>query len=72
MESSRYSKQEKQQGHDASCQPTDAPRAATMRGAMAKGQAEASMSRTANAKTPSVRTGEEDWARECLFDCYNG
>jgi hypothetical protein len=78
MVSSRYSAQEMKQWHDASCEPQDAPRAKAARGAMAKGQADARMNRTANARDakhrtmPSQRTGADDWARECLFDCYNG
>ncbi|HZQ05010.1 MAG TPA: hypothetical protein VFD70_00405 [Anaerolineae bacterium] len=40
----------------------------------AKGQSERAMSRTPNAATPtpSKATMHDDWARECLFDCYNG
>ncbi len=40
----------------------------------AKGQADRMMSRTPNAAAPkpSKATMHDDWARECLFDCYNG
>lgn len=71
MFSSHYAQREMQLQHDASWQQNDAPHATTKSGAMAKGQAEVVASRTANAKMNRQTHGDEDWARECLFDCYN-
>jgi hypothetical protein len=49
----------------------DAPRHTATRGSMAKGQAEPTQTRSATADS-SHQPQNEDWANECLFDCYNG
>jgi hypothetical protein len=75
MFNSRYSAGEYQQWQDACADgmasELDA-HAKPSRASMAKGQAEPKTSRTATAKTQSQKPGLQDWASECLFDCYNG
>jgi hypothetical protein len=78
MFNSRYSEPEMQQWHDAcldSTKPgTDAVRHNDARISMAKGQAEKHQSRTTTAmmQASQTQTPKQDWAGECLFDCYNG
>jgi len=80
MLASRYSEMEMNQWDHACAQPMDcvstAPRAA---GAFpAKGQAGRARRQPQMRLTPSrqatpTQTAEpDDWASECLFDCYNG
>lgn len=75
MFNSRYSEPEMQQWHDACSNfqdsSTDAARHNDGRTSMAKGQAEKHQSRTATAMM-QTHTPKQDWASECLFDCYNG
>jgi len=72
---SRYSEMEMNQWQAASAMPqTDSDDAARRNGArasMAKGQAE-KQSRTAGAQMHTPQPKQDDWASECLFDCYNG
>ncbi|TAH54245.1 MAG: hypothetical protein EYC68_00525 [Chloroflexota bacterium] len=76
MFNSRYSEMEMKQWQDACANQThadhDAPRHNGARAAMAKGQAEKKMSRTATAAMHAQSSKQDDWASECLFDCYNG
>jgi hypothetical protein len=85
MFNSRYSEPEMQQWHDACTDSantgSDMPRHNDARTSVAKGQAEKHQSRTAtaamrmNASQQSASQTHEprqDWASECLFDCYNG
>jgi len=51
---------------------SDAARHESASASMAKGQADTTQSRTADAKMPTQQPGHQDWAGECLFDCYNG
>lgn len=75
---SRYSEMEMQQWQDACSNPMDsnsmacadpASRHAGARASMAKGQAEKKQSRTGMTTAQTPR--QDDWASECLFDCYN-
>jgi len=76
MTDPRYTTAEMNQWHDA-CPDSAAPQKRTRqkgaRQAMAKGQAERTMNQSAarTAAQGSAREHEE-WASECLFDCYNG
>lgn len=76
MFTSRYSDMEMQQWHDACTNQAranyDAPRHNGARATMAKGQAEKKQSRTATATMQAQHPKHDDWASECLFDCYNG
>lgn len=76
MFNSRYSEMEMNQWHDASARnqndSNDAARHNRARASMAKGQAERKQSRTASAKMQTPPPKYDDWATECLFDCYNG
>lgn len=76
MFNSRYSEMEMQQWHDATCTNDagsyDAARHTGARASMAKGQPDAKQSRTAAAMMPTQSPKHDDWASECLFDCYNG
>lgn len=79
MNNSRYSEMEMQQWQDACLNPMDsnsmdsaeaASRHDGARASMAKGQAEKKQSRTAKPLAQNPR--QDDWASECLFNCYNG
>lgn len=79
MINSRYSDMEMQQWHDAcsntvDSNPLDSANAASRHGgaraSMAKGQAERKQSRAAETTAQNPR--QDDWASECLFNCYNG
>ena len=74
MFNSRYSEIEMQQWQQACQTPMDsadtAPRHSGARASMAKGQAEKKQSRSADTTAQTLR--QDDWASECLFDCYNG
>lgn len=75
MFNSRYSEPEQQQWHDACSNQSDSKDAARHNGAsasMAKGQAEKKHTRAATAAKQAQKAGHNDWASECLFDCYNG
>lgn len=76
MFNSRYSEMEMQQWHDATCTNDfgshDAVRHNGARASMAKGQPDPKQSRTATAMMPTQSLKHDDWASECLFDCYNG
>lgn len=73
---SRYSEMEMNQWQAASAMhpmaSNDAPRRNGARASMAKGQAESKQSRSADAGTHTQQPKQDDWASECLFDCYNG
>jgi hypothetical protein len=75
MFTSRYSELEMQQWHDACAACGDSQNAGAQTGArasMAKGEAEKKQSRAATAPMQTQNPKHEDWAGECLFDCYNG
>jgi hypothetical protein len=76
MFTSRYSEIEMNQWQAAcaseKCSSHDAPRQNRARALMAKGQAEKKQSRTATATMQTQTPKQDDWASECLFDCYNG
>ncbi len=76
MFTSRYSEMEMKQWQDACASQTlakhDAPRHNGARATMAKGQAEKKHSRTATTAMHTPSPKPDDWASECLFDCYNG
>ncbi len=73
---SRYSEMEMDQWQDACAESAHAKHDATRhhgaRAAMAKGQADKNMTRSAAAAMPTELPQHDDWASECLFDCYNG
>lgn len=77
MFTQRYSPAEMDQWHTAACAnatpcTSDAPRHHARRTAGAKGQGERNPSRTSQtAATQMQFTTPDDWASECLFDCYN-
>ncbi|MCG3142687.1 MAG: hypothetical protein HDKAJFGB_04215 [Anaerolineae bacterium] len=58
---------------DAAQTAPDAPRAGAARGATAKGQGERYTAHR-DAQTMSTLSTQmvDDWAGECMFDCYNG
>jgi hypothetical protein len=77
MFGTRYSEVEHQQWDDACCTSMphafDATRQNGARGAVAKGQGE-SMTASPSADTAAMQNNfatHDDWATECLFDCYN-
>ena len=74
MINSRYSEMEMQQWQEACSNPMDSAATASRHGgaraSMAKGQAEQKQSRTAETTAQTPR--QDNWASECLFDCYNG
>lgn len=76
MFNSRYSEPELKQWQDActadTCAGSDAARHTGARALMAKGQAEKKQSRTGAATMQTQKPKQQDWASECLFDCYNG
>lgn len=78
MFTQRYSSAEMDQWHTAACADATArshtaPRQNGNRAAMAKGQAEQNQSqRSQTTPAPMQFTTPDDWASECLFDCYNG
>ncbi len=71
MFNSRYSEMEMQQWHDASCRNNDAARHNGAHALTAKSQSEEKQSRTAIAAMQTQQPKHDDWAGECLFDCYN-
>lgn len=72
----RYSEMEMNQWDDACTKMQDhasaAPRPSRTRASTAKGQAELAQNRSTMAQPMTQKTNEQDWASECLFDCYNG
>lgn len=71
MFNSRYSEMEMQQWHDASGRANDATRHNGAHALVAKGQSEEKQSKHATTATQSQQPKHDDWAGECLFDCYN-
>lgn len=50
----------------------DASRQNRTRSALAKGQGERTASSDARTAAAFAMESPDDWASECLFDCYNG
>jgi hypothetical protein len=77
MFTKRYSHAEMDQWHTAACSTpmsctSDAMRHNGARAAIAKGQGERAQSQTGSTAMPQTENiTPEDWASECLFDCYN-
>ncbi len=75
MFNSRYSEMEMKQWQEACANQArleyDAPRHNGARATMAKGQPDQKQSRTATAAMRTQNPKHDDWASECLFDCYN-
>lgn len=57
----------------AAARASDASRQNALHGATAKGQSEQNYSQTSHtADTQMQFSTPDEWASECLFDCYNG
>lgn len=77
MFTKRYSESEMDQWHtactSASSQAPDATRHTAAHTATAKGQGERNSAyKDARAMSAMQSQMPDDWASECLFDCYNG